>query len=169
VDAALATGKPAYLTRDLPGAAARYSLDAAGPLIAVSPKATPTSTPAGKPIGAGIVLIDASTEVRHLHAGPVVRLTLTWSAAEPIREDLKVSARLEDQDGKGISQDDQVPVHFTYPTTAWVPGEQVVDVYDLALPPSTPEGTYGVRLILYRAADGSEIGQLAIPGIDAGR
>ncbi len=33
VDAALAAGKPVYLTRDLPGAAGRYSLDAAGPLI----------------------------------------------------------------------------------------------------------------------------------------
>ncbi len=169
VDAALASGKAAYLTRDLPGAAARYSLDAAGPLIAVGPKATPAPVSAGRPIGAGIVLVDAATEVRHPHAGPVVRLTLTWSAAEPIREDLKVSARLEDQEGKVISQDDQVPVHFSYPTTAWVPGEQVVDVYDLALPPSTPEGAYGVRLVLYRAADGSEIGQLVLPGIDAGR
>jgi hypothetical protein len=168
VDAALAAGRAAYLTRDLPGAAARYSLDAAGPLIAVSPKTTPAPAPAGKPIGAGIVLVDALTEVRHPHAGPVVRLTLIWSAAEPIREDLKISARLESQEGKIISQDDQVPVHFTYPTTAWAPGEQVVDVYDLALPPLTPAGIYGVRLVLYRAADGSEVGHLELPAVDTG-
>ena len=41
VDAALAAGKSVYLTRDLPGAAGRYSLNAVGPLIKVSPKATP--------------------------------------------------------------------------------------------------------------------------------
>ena len=100
VDAALAAGKPVYLTRDLPGAAGRYSLDAAGPLIAVSPKATPAPAPAGQPVGAGVVLVEARTEVRHPHAGPVVRLALTWAAAQPISEELKVSARLVDAAGK---------------------------------------------------------------------
>ena len=86
VDAALAAGKPAYLTRDLPGAAGRYSLDAAGPLIAVSPKAPPAPPPSGQSIGADIVRVDAVTAVRHTHAGPVVRLALTWAATAPIGE-----------------------------------------------------------------------------------
>ena len=92
VDAALAAGRPAYLTRDLPGAASRYSLDAAGPLIAVSPKANrcALSQPAAGRRG-HVVLADARTEVRHPHAGPVVRLALTWAAAQPISEKLKVS------------------------------------------------------------------------------
>ena len=71
---------------------------------------------------------------------------------------MKVSARLVDGAGKVVAQDDGVPVHFTYPTTAWVPGERVEDVYDLALPPTATEGAYGILLILYRAADGSEWG-----------
>ena len=124
VDAALAAGKPVYLTRDLPGAAGRYSLDAAGPLIAVSPKATPAPSPAGQPVGADVVLVEARTEVRHPHAGPVVRLALTWAAAQPISEELKVSARLVDAAGNVLVADDRVPVNFTYPTTAWVPGER---------------------------------------------
>ena len=45
VDAALAAGKPVYLTRPLAGASDRYSLDAAGPLIAVAAKATPAACP----------------------------------------------------------------------------------------------------------------------------
>ena len=169
VDAALAAGKPVYLTRDLPGAAVRYSLDAAGPLIAVSPKASSAPAPTGQPIGAGVVLADARTEVRHPHAGPVVRLNLTWTATEPIREELKISARLLDASGNIIAQDDRVPVHFTYPTTAWVPGERVEDVYDLALPPGAPSGPYGVRVILYRAADGSEVGSLDLPTVEIQR
>ena len=56
----------------LPGTSARYSLDAAGPLIAVSPKAQPTAPPSGQSIGAGILLADAMTEVRRPHGGPVV-------------------------------------------------------------------------------------------------
>jgi len=40
-------------------------------------------------------------------------------------------------------------------------------VYDLALPPTTAAGSYDVLLILYRAADGSEVGraQLSVAGI----
>ena len=45
VDAALAAGKPVYLTRDLPGAAGRYSLDAAGPLIAVAAEGNARTCP----------------------------------------------------------------------------------------------------------------------------
>ena len=169
VDAALAAGKPVYLTRDLPGAAGRYSLDAAGPLIAVAAKATPGPVPTGQPVGADVVLVDARTEVRHPHAGPVVRLALTWAAAQPISEELKVSARLVDAAGQVVAQDDRVPVHFTYPTTAWVPGERIMDVYDLPLPSDTPGGDFSPLLILYRAADGGEVGRVQLPSVTVPR
>jgi hypothetical protein len=173
VDAALASGVPVYLTRDLPGASARYSLDAAGPLIAVSPKAQPAASPAGppagQPIGAGILLADARTEVRHPHSGPVVRVTPTWVATAPVKEQLKVSARLLDASGKQLLQDDRVPVHFTYPTSAWAPGELVRDSYDLALPPNAPAGPYTILLILYRATDGGEVGRVQLPPVDVRR
>ncbi len=173
VDAALASGVPVYLTRDLPGASARYSLDAAGPLIAVSPKAQPggpsAAPPSGQPIGAGILLADAKTEVRTPHSGPVVRVTPTWVVTAPVKEQLKVSARLLDAAGKQLLQDDRVPVHFTYPTSAWVPGELVRDSYDLALPPNAPAGPYTVLLILYRATDGGEVGRVQLPPVDVRR
>jgi 4-amino-4-deoxy-L-arabinose transferase-like glycosyltransferase len=169
VDAALAAGKPVYLTRDLPGAAGRYSLDAAGPLIAVTAKATPGPVPTGQPVGAGILLADARTEVRHPHASPVVRLALTWAAAQPISEELKVSARLVDAAGNVLVADDRVPVNFTYPTTAWVPGEPVMDIYDLPLPAGAPGGDFSPFLILYRAADGSEVGRVQLPPVTVPR
>ena len=102
-------------------------------------KATPAPPPPGRSVAAGIVLVDAVSAVRHPHAGPVVRVTLTWAAAEPIREELKISARLVDGAEKAVAQNDGVPVHYTYPTTAWVPGERVLDTYDLALPPGAPK------------------------------
>lgn len=159
IEAALAAGRPVYLTRDLPGAAARYSLDAAGPLIAVSPKAAPAAAPAGQPIGAGVILVAGQAEVRETRAGRSVRVALTWSAAAPVQEELKVSARLVDAAGRVVSQEDGVPVHFTYPTTAWAPGESINDVYDLAVPPATSVETTRALVILYRAADGSEVGR----------
>lgn len=165
VEAALAAGGPVYLTRDLPGAAARYSLDAAGPLIAVSRKAAPGPAPAGRGMGAAIVLVDAQSMVRQTHSGTVVRLALTWAATAPVHEELKVSARLLDAGGNVVAADDRTPVHFTYPTTAWVPGEPVSDVYDLTISPATPDGAYGVLLILYRAVDGSEVGRAELPPV----
>ncbi|HEX9117663.1 MAG TPA: DUF2723 domain-containing protein [Anaerolineae bacterium] len=166
IESALAAGQPVYLTRDLPGVAARYSLAAEGPLIRVLPKARPGTSPAaGRPVAAGITLISARSEMRTTHTGPVVRLDLAWSTSAPIKEQFKVSARLLDASGKVVVQNDQVPVHFTYPTTAWVPGEVIPDVYDLALPARAPAGPYLPLLILYRAADGSEVGRAELPAL----
>ena len=170
VDAALAAGKPVYLTRDLPGASGRYSLDASRSVDrGQHRRRSPGPVPAGQPVGADVVLTDARTEVRYPHAGPVVRLALTWAANQPLREELKVSARLVDGAGQVVAQDDRVPVHFTYPTTAWVPGERVTDVYDLPLPAGTPGGDFTPLLILYRAADGSEVGRVQLPPVTVPR
>ncbi len=165
VNAALAAGTPVYLTRELPGAPQRYSLDAAGPLIAVSPKALPGPAPTGRELGMGIVLVDSRTEIRHPQGKPTVRLWLTWAARAPVSEALKISARLLDGAGNVLVADDRVPVHFAYPTTAWSPGETVQDVYDLAIPANAPPAPYGVLLILYRAADGSEVGRMELPAV----
>ncbi len=162
IEAALAAGRPVYLTRDLPGAAARYSLDAAGPLIAVSPKVAPGAAPAGQPIGAGVILVAGQADVRETRAGRSVRVALIWSAAAPVQEELKVSARLVDAAGRVVAQGDGVPVHFTYPTTAWAPGESISDVYDLALPSAISVETTRALVILYRAADGSEVGRVEL-------
>jgi hypothetical protein len=168
VDQALARGEAVYLTRDLPGASARYSLDAAGPLIAVHPKATPGPAPAGQPISDGVLLTSSQTEVRETHTGPLVRLHLAWATTRPITEELKVSARLLDPSGNVLVADDRVPVHFAYPTTAWAPGENVDDVYDLPVPASAPSGSYGLVVILYRAADGTEVGRMELSPVSVG-
>ena len=80
-----------------------------------------------------------------------------------------MSARLVDGTGQVVAQDDRVPVNFTYPTTAWVPGERVIDVYDLPLPAGTPGGDFSPLLILYRAADGSEVGRVQLPPVTVPR
>jgi hypothetical protein len=162
VEQALANGETVYLTRDLAGASSRYSLDAAGPLIAVSPKATPGPASEGQPFGGGILLAKSGASVRETHAGQTVRLQLTWVPTAPVTEDLKVSARLLDQAGNVLAANDRVPVHFAYPTTAWVPGESVEDVYDLPVPATAPPGPYGLLVILYRASDGSELGRIQL-------
>lgn len=160
---AIEQGEPVYLTRDLPGAAQRYSLDAAGPLVRVSPKATPGPPPqGGQPAGAGVVLLRGEVQAGRPSAR-AARVSLAWTAAQPVAEELKVSARLVNPAGEVVAAADVVPVHFTYPTTAWVPGETVEDVIDLTLRAEDPACSYDALIILYRAADAGEVGRVTLP------
>ena len=74
-------------------------------------------------------------------------------------EDLKVSARLLGPDGSVVAAQDATPVHWTYPTSAWRAGETVLDAYDFALPLDVDIASLTPLLILYRAADGVEVGR----------
>jgi hypothetical protein len=163
VEAALAQGETPYITRDLPGIAARFSLDAAGPLIRVSPKALDAVPPAsGQDMGLGVSLLDAQVTPLGGHQRGA-RFALKWAAAAPVGEELKVSARLLDGTGQVVASEDATPVRFTYPTTAWVPGEVIEDALDVRLKPGDGGGTFSPLVILYRTIDGSEVGR-ATPG-----
>ncbi len=161
-------GRPVYLTRELAGAPARWSLSAAGPLIRVNPqpvRAAP-ETPmvvVDAPLTPEIALHGYALSRPPAHTAPPLRLALTWQATAPLTRDLKVSARLLDAAGQPVAQADAVPVHFAYPTTAWRPGEFVADVYDLPLPANLPPGQYTPLLILYDPAQGaSEVGRMTL-------
>lgn len=60
--------------------------------------------------------------------GNGVRVVLYWRGAK-IGDDLHVFVHLAQADGRVIAQNDSVPVEGTYPTTAWKPGESIVDAY----------------------------------------
>lgn len=163
-------GRSVYLTRELAGAPARWSLSAAGPLIRVNPQpvraAPEVPLVVGAPLTPGIVLHGYALSHPPAHATPPLRLTLTWQATAPLARELKVSARLLDAAGQPVAQADAVPVHFAYPTTAWRPGEFIADVYDLALPDGLPPGKYTPLLILYDPAQGAaEVGRLTLGAV----
>jgi len=165
VEAALAAGETVYITRDLPGIGQRYSLDAAGPLIRVSPKAQPTAAPSGgQTLGLGVTLLDAQVAALRGHERGA-RVALTWTVAGPLGEELKVSARLLNAAGEVAASEDAAPVRFTYPTTAWVAGETVDDALDVRLKPGAGAGPYTPLIILYRATDGSEVGRATLAPI----
>ncbi len=170
VEQELAAGKAVYLTRPLPGAPARWSLSAVGPLIRVYPEpvtAPPNlATAVNQAVTPAITLLGYDlSRPPHTGGGPApVRLTLYWQAAAPISAGLKVSARLRDGAGTVVSVTDAAPVHFAYPTTAWRPGEVISDVYDLAWPPETAPGPYRPLLIWYDPAqNAAEVGRIELP------
>jgi hypothetical protein len=169
VEKLLNQGKTVYLTRELPGAAQRWSLSAVGPLIRVNP--TPAARPpeiaiaANQAVTPQITLVGYTpTRVAHTGQGPApLRLTLLWQVTGPVPAGLKVSARLLDPAGAVQAVVDAVPVHFAYPTTAWRPGEIIADVYDLALPADTPPGPYTPLIIWYDPAqNAAEVGRIEL-------
>ena len=165
----LAEGRPAYLLRPLDGLlTAGLALDAVGPLLRVR---TTTMAPAPEPPAlAQSVAITPQVEIAaaaswpvSVHQGRMQRIGIAWQVTGVITDTLQVSARLLDAAGQIVAQYDGEPVHRARPTTTWRPGERIVDVYDL---PLQGQGPFTPLLILYQAADGREVGRLALPGFD---
>lgn len=167
----LKEGQAVYLTRELPGASARWSLSAVGPLIQVNPQPllrapNPPLLVESSPIPQ-IALYSYTITRPSTHHSPLpVRLALTWQATAPITREIKISARLTTSEGQPVAQTDAIPVHFAYPTTAWRPGEFIADVYDLELPSPLPGGHYIPLIIFYEPAPGApEVGRLTLPPV----
>jgi hypothetical protein len=172
VDRLLEQDQAVYLTRDLPGAASRWSLSAVGPLIRVNPKplleAPATSSPVDSSLIPQIALYSYTVSHPPTHENPPpLRVNLTWHALAPINRELKVSTRLVGTDGQAVAQADAVPVHFAYPTGAWRPGEFIADVYDLPVPAGLEPGQYAPLVILYDPAQAAaEVGRVVLPPIN---
>ncbi len=172
IETALAEGGAVYLTRELPGAAERWSLNAVGPLIQVHSipvAAIPEAAIALQQNVAPEIAIRAYTVDRPSHTGDgfaPVRLTVFWEVIAPMAMDLKISTRLLDSTGEPTAVTDVTPVHFAYPTRAWRSGEIVSDVYTLNLPTDTAEGTYTPLIIWYDPANNAaEVGRVQLSSI----
>ncbi len=166
VAANVANGRPVYLLRPLDGLAETYQLDAVGPLIRVRtadmpPAPEPAPLPQPVTLAPGVQVSHAAAWPVLGEAGRLARIGLTWEVSAPITETLQVSARLLAPDGTTVAQFDAPPVHRSRPTTTWRPGERVVDIYDVTVPPGTSEPLTPL-IILYRPTDGSEVGRLAL-------
>jgi hypothetical protein len=93
--------------------------------------------------------------------GDHLSLTLYWQALGPVDIDYTVFVHLSDP-GEGMGgQHDGQPADGTYPTTAWSPGQIVVDRHTLKVSPEAPAGRYRILVGLY---DGSTGQRLTIAG-----
>jgi hypothetical protein len=77
------------------------------------------------------------------------QISLRWQALKPIEKDYTITIQLLDQTQNLIAQVDKPPLGGAYPTTAWSPGNQIPDIYDLQLPPGIPRGVYQLVVGVY--------------------
>jgi 4-amino-4-deoxy-L-arabinose transferase-like glycosyltransferase len=99
-----------------------------------------------------------------LSPGDVLVLSLYWRAEGPTDQPLTVFTHLLGPDGQLYGQWDNPPVRGTYPTTDWLPGEEVVDQYEIPVNPAAPPGEYRVLVGLYDPSTGIRLPVLASDG-----
>ncbi len=181
VDRATKSGSPVYLTRPLAGLEGRQSLASFGPLIKVLPTAlieppairfprlvdfggqasllgyavneAPGVFPAAAPrTGSNRQGTDPLRAAGGVESGKRLGVTLYWRASTKTTENAKVSLRLVDPSGRQVAQQDGMPIFDAYPTSAWRPGEVIVDTHYLIVPIGSVPGEYRLNLSLYSPA-----------------
>ncbi|MHB0878444.1 MAG: protein O-mannosyl-transferase family [Anaerolineae bacterium] len=165
VRAFVAQGRPTYVTRPLAGLAEEFALDAAGPLVRVSPVGSDSAADGpGQPVDAGLSLQRWQWEVGEHHGRAQVAISVSWLATSRPERDLKVSVRAE-RGGVELARLDGYPVHDAYRTPFWSvsaehPVEVVDDFYLLDMPVGDPGGAADLTLVLYQAGDGAEVARV---------
>jgi hypothetical protein len=93
----------------------------------------------------GVRLVSSRVSV-----GGDILIELRWQANTPLTERYKVFVQLLDGEGALIAQHDSEPGGDSMLTTAWQPGEVVVDRHALRLPADALPGDYTLIAGLYR-------------------
>jgi len=86
--------------------------------------------------------------------GGVLPLTLYWQALRRMDTSYTVFTHLLDEESRIWGQQDNVAVQGTYPTTGWLPGEVIVDQYQIHVRDDAAPGRYQIEIGVYDAATG---------------
>ena len=120
----------------------------------LSPLALTEGRPPLAQFGEAVRLIGyrLSGENKPLKPGDALHLNLYWRTDAPLETSYTVFSHLLDPAGRMRGQKDNLPISGTYPTTAWQPGEIIVDRYEIEVAPDAPPGDYHLAAGLYDAA-----------------
>ena len=114
--------------------------------VTITPRPGEVPNPIDVNFGDRMRLVGYAIDQRVIYPGELVTLTLHWDATRSMATDYTVSAQLIDpQQQKATQQDSWPPV----PTSAWEPGDRIVDERQLEIYPDAPPGVYDVRIVVY--------------------
>jgi Protein O-mannosyl-transferase TMEM260-like len=98
------------------------------------------------------------------HGGQLT-VKLYWHLAKPVTESYKVFVHLLDSEGILRGQQDSVPHAGALPTSEWLPGEYVADLYTLAVPSDVKAGDYRIEIGMYSPETGVRAAALDAQGV----
>jgi hypothetical protein len=81
--------------------------------------------------------------------GEALHLTLIWRCRDTMDVAYTVFTHLLDQSERVRGQKDNPPVTGSYPTTLWVPGEIVIDPYEILVAADAEPGKYVIEVGMY--------------------
>jgi hypothetical protein len=99
---------------------------------------------------------------------PTCTVRLHWQSTQEVGADFAVFVHLVAEDGRIIAQHDGTPEGGFYPTSAWAPGEVVVDEHRLDLPAEQVPGDYRLLVGLYRPDTAERLPVLGADGWPVG-
>jgi hypothetical protein len=86
-----------------------------------------------------------------------LQLTLYWQGERPLNDSYKVFVHvINPETGDIAAQSDAIPRNWTYPTTAWEPGEIVRDVVEIPLD-GVADGRYQIWIGLTHELSGDRL------------
>ncbi len=145
---ALATGRPVYLIKPMPGLDVAYELLPAGPIVQVAgPARTDLAHPLDLRVGGSLYL--TGYEASSAWPGQTMTVTLAWRVVQPVTERLGLTIRLTDANGHVVAAWDGQPGGEFYPPALWREGQRLRVRGRLALPADLPPGGYDLRAGFY--------------------
>jgi len=111
------------------------------------------------PVGdfGSIIALDRADVAGSVVPGGSLAVDLRWRAEQPAEIDYTAFVHLVNQSGQIAGQHDAQPTDGVYPTSAWLPGETIVDHDQIALPRSLPPGPYHLEVGLYDLKTGQRV------------
>jgi 4-amino-4-deoxy-L-arabinose transferase-like glycosyltransferase len=102
-----------------------------------------------------IGLIGYDLDRTHYQPGDRIEVTLYFRSLAPVKDSLTVFTHLlgpvrSDTNSPVWAGWDQEPGRASYPTSAWQPGEVILDDYVLSIPDDAPAGEYSLEIGLYQ-------------------
>jgi hypothetical protein len=88
---------------------------------------------------------------------PALDVALYWQATSKLPADYTVFVHVLDGRGARVAQGDGPPVNGRYPSSAWLPGQIVVDNHRIVLPAGVNPADLRVAVGLYAPGDGARL------------
>ena len=124
-------------------------------LLAIPRQTTPPPLPhtLGETVGPFALLHGYDTEITE----SALFVTLVWQAEAETAISYRVFVHLLDSAGALIAQSDGEPAQWSYPTTAWLAGDFIVDRHQFAIPSAFSAEGHVLRIGLYHPDTGERL------------
>jgi len=145
------------------GTAPLFSLEVQETERIFEPPSPQYTLPEGS-LGRLVRLVGYGLSANSVRPGDSFTLVLYWQALAPIDKSYTVFAHLLDSENQVRAQKDSPPLGGARPTIGWVPGEFIIDEYELVVEVDVPLGEYLLEVGMYEASTGERLPAMDVEG-----